>query len=73
MSFQTHTVSYLHHCIPLMICLMDYCLNLAVLKQVVLFTMLGFVLYTEFLIDYYEYCFDYLVTIMNQFTINAHT
>ena len=56
-----------------MICLMDYCLNLAVLKQVVLFTMLGFVLYTEFLIDYYEYCFDYLVTITNQFTINAHT
>ena len=30
-------------------------------------------LYTEFLIEYYEYSFDCLITIMNQFTINAHT
>ena len=30
-------------------------------------------LYTEFLIKYYEYSFDYLIIITNQFTINAHT
>ena len=30
-------------------------------------------LYTEFLIEYYEYSFNYLITITNQFTINAHT
>ena len=30
-------------------------------------------LYTEFLIEYYEYFFDCLITITNQFTINAHT
>ena len=28
-------------------------------------------LYTEFLIEYYEYSFDYLITITNHFTINA--
>ena len=33
----------------------------------------GLLLYTEFLIEYYEYSFDYLITITNQFTINAHT
>ena len=27
----------------------------------------------KFLIKYYEYCFDYLITIMNQLTINALT
>ena len=30
-------------------------------------------LYMEFLIKYYGYSFDYLITITNQFTINAHT
>ena len=30
-------------------------------------------LYTEFFIEYYEYSFDNLITITNQFTINAHT
>ena len=30
-------------------------------------------LYMEFLIEYYEYSFDYLITITNQFMINAHT
>ena len=25
----------------------------------------------EFIIEYYEYYFDYLITITNQFTINA--
>ena len=33
----------------------------------------GTVLCTEFLIEYYEYSFDYLITITSQFTINAHT
>ena len=32
----------------------------------------GLLLYTEFLIEYYEYSFDYLITITNQFMINAH-
>ena len=30
-------------------------------------------LYTEFLIEYYEYSFDYLTTIMNKSMINTHT
>ena len=37
------------------------------------FNAVGLLLYTEFLIEYYEYSFDCLITIMNQFTINAHT
>ena len=40
---------------------------------IVLSTLIKTLLYTEFLIKYYGYSFDYLITITNQFTINTHT
>ena len=35
--------------------------------------LIALVLYTEFIIKYYGYSFDYIITITNQFMINTHT